>query len=397
MAKSKDFTNGNNSLRQESADIWGGLPAVADDNSELRTAKKERVEQVNIFDIQPDLTQPRRALPSVIRAAWDGHTATLTGLFSDWRTWAANAGWLPLIDAVLNGEEIERPDNIPAEISALLDIATLAASIRRDGLMNPVTLAKQGDRYHIESGERRWLAFHLLYASTDEARWQQIPARLVGEVNRWRQAAENNTRADLNAIGKARQFAVLLMELIAAEGEQFAGFDAFTSEQDFYAQVADGDAYRIPRGKGELLLNAMGLKNTQQLRKYRALLRLSPELWQLADDENWAEDHINRLLRGDTVSSDTVSNDEAPSPIAEDESTMQKTHGGAGGNGAKKRFVIPAMKINAFKRIINLDEDNFSIANPDLDARRLADIQEARAALDEFEQRILQRSSGKGR
>lgn len=395
MAKAKDYSNGVgavSSLQQDTADLFGKpAPASAStENDELRRGRRERVEQINILDIQPDLTQPRRVLPSIIRAGWDGQPASLMTLFNDWRAWAKQENWLTLIDAVLDGEEVERPDDVPAEFAALLEIASLAASIRRDGLMNPVTLAKLPDnRYQIESGERRWLAYHLLYATTNETQWQQIPARLVGEVNRWRQAAENNTRADLNAIGKARQFAVLLMDLLTAEGEQFAGFDQFQNEQDFYAQVADGESCRIPRGKGELLLTAMGLKNAQQLRGYRALLRLPSDLWREADDENWTEARVRRLMgdgNSDTVSTDTVSIELTDSPTAEDVPSGEKK---SGGKPTKKVFVIPEKKRLPLVRLASLSEDTFDDTRMDQD--RLNDIREARAALDELERTILSR------
>lgn len=351
MAKAKDYTGNGNSLRQESIDIWGGAIA-APDNDELRASKKEKVEKIDIFKIQSDPTQPRRALPSTIRAAWDGKPESLTALFRDWLTWANGEGWLNLINAVMDGSDAERPEQLPAEIAALLEIAGLAASIKRDGLMNPVTLAKVGDGYQIESGERRWLAFHLLNASYEDTQWRQIPARLVGEVNRWRQAAENNTRADLNGIGKARQLAVLLMDLLATDGVKFADFDSFESEQDFYAQVSDGEKYRIPRGKGELLLNAMGIKNSVQLRQYRALLRLPSELWQIADDENWSEPRIRQFVSGDTVNkftvSDgdsvwqhTVSDDEAPSPTDDEQGKSVEASGNAEGEKDEKRTADP--------------------------------------------------------
>jgi hypothetical protein len=229
----------------------------------------------------------------------------LTALFAEWMNWIGD--WSQLVTAVLAGEEVERPNEIPAEVAALLDLATLAASISRDGLMNPITVAKlPGGGYQIESGERRWLAYHMLFGFHGAA-WQQIPARLVDGVNRWRQAAENNTRADLNAVGKARQFAVLLMELLGAEGQPFAPFTSFDDEQQFYAQVADGETFRIPRGRGELMLTAMGLKNPTQLRQYRALLRLPATVWQQADDENWEEKRIRMFTQMDTVTPVTVS------------------------------------------------------------------------------------------
>jgi hypothetical protein len=134
--------------------------------------------------------------------------------------------------------------------------------------------------------------------------WTKIPAQMVDEVSVWRQASENNARADLNAIGKARQLAILLMDLLGERGYEFFALDeiieAGSSEREYYAQVSDGEEFRVPRGEGERLLNAMGLKNPTQIRQYRRLLRMSDDLWQQADDKNWTEGEIRKILNRNT-------------------------------------------------------------------------------------------------
>ena len=112
-------------------------------------------------------------------------------------------------------------------------------------------------------------------------------------VDVWRQASENNARDNLNAISRARQLSLLLMDLHG--WHNFSQFDACDSEQAFYAQVADGAAWRIPRGQGERLLNAMGLSDASQLRQYRALLRLPGELWRKGDDEDLSEGELRKM------------------------------------------------------------------------------------------------------
>ena len=72
------------------------------------------------------------------------------------------------------------------------------------------------------------------------------------------------------------------------------------SERDYYAQVADGNEFRVPRGEGERLLNAMGLKNPTQIRQYRQLLRLPDDVWQDADDKNLTEGEVRRWLYRNT-------------------------------------------------------------------------------------------------
>jgi len=289
--------------------------------SGIREADKQRrvAKPLDIFKIYPDYSQPRRVVPSSVRQHWNGLPNTVATLF---QTWVREVALLRfderrhrdlndveeelyhLIDGILQSEDVEQVERAESDAlhpveDALLKVVDLAASIRRDGLTNAITVVKYGDRYQLETGERRWLAYHLLYAHYDDKHWTKIPAVVVEQLDVWRQASENNVRDDLNAIAKARQFAILLMDLYRLEGVHFAPFDDVVtpgeSDLPYYAQVADGDTFRIPRGKGQLLLNAMGLKNTRQLRDYRGLLKLPDIVWQIADDLNWSEYFIRDL------------------------------------------------------------------------------------------------------
>lgn len=270
---------------------------------------------MSIFKITADAFQPRRAIPLEVRRLWDGNPRTIPQLFETWtqiiQRDRASFGVVAPFD--LEGfftsdmEETDaehafghvRSSSVAEE--ALLKIVELAVSILHQGLTNPITVAQQeADRYIIETGERRWLAFHLLNAlgmvSTVDGRdrFEQIPSRTVEQVNVWRQAAENGARDNLNAIGRARQLSLLLMNTLTEEGMIFAPPHDFAHEQDYYAQVADGNEYRIPRGQSDLFLVAMGLKNPRQLRDYRALLRVPRDLWEFADDRNLTEGEMRK-------------------------------------------------------------------------------------------------------
>ena len=280
---------------------------------------------ISIFDIYPDPTQPRRVIPSVVKTAWEDDLRAgnivkedlYTTLFRIWLEHIAEereANRLSALESSLRtyfeGDSefyaTEQLGSTPLE-GALFEIISLAINIQRDGLTNPITTARTEYGFQLETGERRWLAFHALFIYTGDVQWSRIPARLVETHNVWRQAAENTQRNDLNAISKARQLAILLMDLLMNAGEEFEPFDSFTSERDFYAQVADGERYRIPRGKSEQLLNAMGLKHPDQLRQYRALLRLPDTFWIYADDNDLTEFEIRQAeKRGYTVTGVTV-------------------------------------------------------------------------------------------
>ncbi len=301
----------------------------AGDIAALDSSRRDAVPQ-DIFTIYPDMTQPRRVVPSEIRHRWDGNPAGISDVFAAWveAITLERASRLPKslpdderqalafmdVGAYLEGTYLNQVDDdeaefVPGPIEAgFQQVLQLAATIRRDGLINPITIAHAGVDYRLETGERRWLAYHLLYAFYDgsdgrpdeQKQWQRIPAYVVDEASVWRMAHENNVRDDLNAIGKARQFALLLMTLYA---DQYA----FTPFQDlvepgdcdrmYYAQVADGKQFPMPRGESEKLLNAMGFTSKSQLREHRSLLALPDEVWQWADDLNWAQRRIRDMRR----------------------------------------------------------------------------------------------------
>ncbi len=309
--RTRDGTGALSSMEQAANAIYStGLPPeFADLDSRRRPARP-----ISIFEIYPDRSQPRRAVPSAVRQHWDGDPAHVPDLFEGWLHEIEQAG-RPDFDLAAYLEQAYLPDNVEGNDDegdhhdqllsqysalerALLGIADLAVSIQHSGLTNPITVARHGPVYQLETGERRWLAYHLLNLYYPEDEWTKIPAHTVDQVSVWRQASENNARADLNAIGKARQLAILLMDLLQEQGMQFRSFDEVVgsglSEREYYAQVADGNTYRVPRGEGERLLIAMGLKNPTQIRQYRSLLRLPDDIWQKADDQNWAESDIRR-------------------------------------------------------------------------------------------------------
>jgi hypothetical protein len=283
--------------------ILGDLAAV--------DARNERIQMLNIFDIEPDPAQPRRVIPTVIRERWDGTPTGVKDMFMLW--WGAvnneragdNYHEELNLGAYLESNITDRSetDNLKRAAGSLetsfMKIDSLAASIRHKGLTNPITVASTGGRYQLETGERRWLAYHLLYAwfnadgvVSETDNWEKIPSRQVSEVDVWRQANENNARADLNAIGKARQYAVLMLDL--HNSDHFKPIESFKSERQYYSQVKD---LSVPYGKGEQLLNAMGVSSRSALTRYRKLLDLPDEIWRGGDDYNLSEEILAKLAK----------------------------------------------------------------------------------------------------
>jgi len=321
-----------NSLDPKTVDAIGfGLGELALDIA-AADAEYQAIEAISLYNIVPNVTQPRYTIPHSLTDIYTVHSDNIIDIFQRWIEEVKlerAQGEFDITSYLLGentsrGEQAEKPDEELTSIStsppsniekSLMKIVDLAASIRRDGLTNPISVVRRGNNYELETGERRWLAYHLLHwkfgendllPNNKQRNWSRIPARIVKEVDIWRQASENNARDNLNAISKARQLALLLMDLHG--WDNFVPFDKFEHEQDFYSQVADGNEWRIPRGHGEQLLNAMGLSDASQLRQYRALLRLPFDTWRKADDENLTEGELRKIQNQSyTVTPVTVS------------------------------------------------------------------------------------------
>jgi hypothetical protein len=241
---------------------------------------------VDIFKIYPDTSQPRRAIPVAVRGAWQINPNEMVEFLNHWAGYTGVN--IPLY--LSNDPDFDRPEYTDPVTLALVDLIDLAISIKVDGLSNPITVIRNEDTYRIETGERRWMAYHLLNQYDVNGDWNTIPARDIGEFNVWRQASENGARANLNAISKARQLALLLMDLHGSHN--FRPIQTFQHEKDFYAQAANK---RTPRGKREMLVTVMGLKHGKQVQYHLKLLTLPKPVWEAADDLNWPEGRLRSL------------------------------------------------------------------------------------------------------
>jgi ParB family chromosome partitioning protein len=103
-------------------------------------------------------------------------------------------------------EAIERNPDQPRKRFEEAKLEELAASIREHGVVEPILVRREGTRYRILAGERRWRA-------AQRAGLREIPA-VIREASD-RQAfelalVENLQRADLNAIEEAEAYQVLV-------------------------------------------------------------------------------------------------------------------------------------------------------------------------------------------
>ncbi len=118
-----------------------------------------------------------------------------TDLF-DPNTDASEFQWIP-VDAIDPNPYQPRATINPTELQSLVD------SIKEHGILQPIIVKPDGDRYQLIAGERRLRAAELAGLAT-------VPARVVPDVSDQKvfelAIVENLQRSDLNPIEKARAF-----------------------------------------------------------------------------------------------------------------------------------------------------------------------------------------------
>jgi ParB family chromosome partitioning protein len=115
---------------------------------------------------------------------------------------------IPLDDIVPN-------PNQPRRQMLEASIAELAASLKGNGLFQPVVVRREGDHYELIAGERRWRAARLAGLTT-------IPAivRNVDSLNQAQMAlVENIQRENLNPVDRALAYRTLLKQLGLTQAE----------------------------------------------------------------------------------------------------------------------------------------------------------------------------------
>jgi hypothetical protein len=256
----------------------------------------ERAQPVAIDSIFPDPVQPRRAMPEDLRARWCTDASTVE-LFAEWEKIVKPAfpvhDWTRYVEGAKDENEMELsdllPDTVlPPPVQQWVDLIRLAGSIWRSGLQQPVIIYPEKRGHRLLIGERRLLAFHFLKGLGYEG-FAEIPAISRAAYDPLAQAVENGARQNLNAIGIARQLAILLMamhdlEIVPSQMQQ--------ADQSWYARAID---LRTPYGRSEDLIRALGLPNIRVFQLYKQLLELPEEVWYWADQYNWTEGKLRDM------------------------------------------------------------------------------------------------------
>lgn len=263
-----------------------------------------------LAEIWFDLTQPRNVIPrGLLRTGWNGNPDDMEELLSKWFSEVQALmpqGETLAVSAMLRGEreiDMDMAETHP-QVKRFMEVVKLAVNIRENGLTNPVTASKvQRNRWKLHTGERRLLAHWMLNAAhinTDKRdQWSKITAIEVSQHDVYTQISENTARHDMNAISMARAFALMIMDMYRGEhdfGDEVHMRTVKGSNRPYFAQVADGEKFKIKYGMGSKVQAALNTSSRGRASHYRKMLTLPDYLWVKADEEDWAEGFIRDII-----------------------------------------------------------------------------------------------------
>lgn len=286
-----------------------------------------------IASIRPDLSQPRRVMPSAVRGEWDGDPDEMPDLLGRWHALAEHLyGQTIDLKRILNGDseiDLEAPnlDGVVKSYFKVLHLGLLILANRSTDAIFATRIVPIMPVMKILDGERRWTTHWLLSLHVDH-HYEMIPVIEVNDLDefhlRFRQTTANSedAREPLSGIGKARAFANLLIAHYRNQpGAQFDDYEDMVlpgePDRKYYAQIANGFTYPIPTDLTEKFARAIGVKSAKQLNDLRAILRTSDELWRQADDQNWS---VYEILETWRLVKAAAATEESPSssPVREE-------------------------------------------------------------------------------
>ena len=286
-----------NALHEFDQQVYGALPNIPDSGRIV-------ARPIDVYAVRPDIQQPRRILPMVVRDDWNGDPKHVPIVLGRWleHTQHRIGMKLPMKQVLLGEWENTLTDAQKNEpiVWSFFDIVGLAVTIAQIGQREAVEYAEGV----LIDGERRWWATHMLNTwagKVDGRDFTKILAAEKAKPDVWAQATRNGARTQLNGIEMARQVALLIMAMYEGDpGVQFSSFKELVLpggiDRAFYAQVGNGNVYRIKRGMTEKVMAATGLKSDSAVRNHRGLLNIPDALWVQADEQNWSEWQIREYL-----------------------------------------------------------------------------------------------------
>lgn len=256
----------------------------------------QRVYEINLDRIVPDLGQPRHLLPHDLRKAIEDDELSPTEAMQELVLRAEQGDTVALL--ILGGKD-KGPVDVDDEIVEDTGLLALARSIREIGLRHPLNVYRMDDphqpdqmTYRLGEGERRFWAHHLLVQQGyEEFKSVKCIVEILPEdeeVIHQRQEAENAARVDLPAIARARSMQRIKERLNVEMGTRVPGENTIKLPSQRELQVAIGQRVKSFTGR------AIG---DRMVRNYLALLNLSAEAQDLAEAALLTEKQLRPVLR----------------------------------------------------------------------------------------------------
>lgn len=301
----------------------------------------ERIERLTPSQMVPDRFQPRRLLPTRLRAAF-------------------YAGEIDCYEAARRWLELARQDpGIQNEVERLL---AMGSSFESHGQIKPITgswVQLDGQYiFQIETGERRFWAACLQTVAQGLSQEPSLRVEVVDQPTRARQVLENRHAEPPTAVGQACEVAALIL---AEMGIQPSG------EADEFDYFRQANQRRKPEGMWDKITPIMRVSRPR-LVQLLDILELPTPLLDLADRHNVPErvlreirlaprDHWETLLHSaihDKLTADEVAlraqkPRPAPKPSSPPDPAMQAIH-------AHKRFTTALSSLDEDIQNAVLDE-----------------------------------------
>ncbi|NOR82473.1 MAG: hypothetical protein GQ526_03170 [Ardenticatenales bacterium] len=270
--------------------IASSLDALFDVASEaMEVSRSDSVQTLPIDQIRPDPFQARRLLPGAVRAGFVIGQLDPPGALAAWQALA---------------------EDDPREAELLQSqIVSLAASIRQQEMVNPITVFADGrGAYWLETGERRWWAHWWLVSVEELEAFERIRVQIISTPSPERQAAENLQDSPLTAVQEACQIARLLLHLTGRDTDHVVAM--FADDASAADDLDDGRTgmlvgyapYRVALelGRGEVYgkwptVAQIMDRGERQLLRQLAILKLSDDALNQADRAGLSEGQLRPL------------------------------------------------------------------------------------------------------
>ncbi len=247
------------------------IPAVSEVESHSNTPAVERIERLTPSQMIPDRFQPRRLLPPSLRA--DFFSGRLN-------CYQAAMEWLALARA---------DQGTAAEVEKLL---MMGNSFEEHGQIKSITgkwvSGNDGEYvFQIETGERRFWAACLQYASSGAEAEPQLRVEVVDHPTRQRQVLENRHAEPPSAVEQSCEVASLILAELNIEPDP-----AVEDDFEFFRQARNS---RMPSGLWEKLMPVMQLTRPRMVQLLNILQLSTPQL-DLADRYRLSERVLREIL-----------------------------------------------------------------------------------------------------